>query len=366
MGLPESPNPVPWGNPGGKIVAFFRKIYLFFVRASWVLFLLVLGVLFFGGWYFTWLFEAPREIASPGAYWWYFIVTGTTVGYGDFFPVTLGGRITSLFIMFGMLGFMAGIIGKVADTIFNLSRWRVRGMFNLHLENHIVVFGYRSGETETLIQEIQGDVLAKKMPIVLCSSSARENPIRGIEFVHGKLSSQDVLERSCVAKASRVIIHGATDDQTLAVGIAVNHVTGAKTHIAAFFLDPSSVEYLQKVNPQIECVHSLAVPMLVQAMQDPGSTQVIRKITSNLEQGTQYRLNIPENTASSWRFGELLGLFKERFDGILIGVADSHDFGAEVIINPDTGRIISGGMSLFYISGRRIDQNIDWNRLDTA
>ena len=347
-------------------MVFFTKIYLLLTRASWSLFMLVLFGLFFGSWYFTWLFEGDIEIASPRVFWWYFIVTGSTVGYGDLTPVTLGGRITAFFIMIGMIGFMAGTVTKVAETIINISRWRVRGMFNLHLKNHIVVFGYRPGETENVIREIRGDDESKKLPIVLCSSSAMENPIRGIEFVHGKLTSQVVIERSCVSKASRVIIHGAADDQTLAVGIAVNHVTGPETHIAAFFQDPTSVEYLQKVNPQIECVHSLAVPMLVQAMQDPGSTQVIRKITSNLERGTQYRLDIPENIAPSWRFGELLGLFKERFDGILIGVAESHDFGAIVVINPDNSRIVSGGMSLFYISDRRIENNIDWNALGTV
>lgn len=347
-------------------MVLFAKIYLFLVRASWSLFIVVLVVLFFGGWYFTWLFEGSRDISSPQVYWWYFIVTGTTVGYGDFSPVTTGGRITSVFIMLGMIGFMAGTVTKVAETILNISRLRLRGMFNLHLENHIVVFGYRPGETEKVVREIRGDDDAKKRPIVLCSSSARENPIRGIEFVHGKLTSQDVLDRSCVAKASRVIIHGDADDQTLAVGIAVNHVTGPETHIAAYFQDPSNVEYLQKVNPHIECVHSLAVPMLVQAMQDPGSTQVIRKITSNLERGTQYRLDIPADIGSSWPFGDLLGLFKAQFDGILIGVAKSHDFGAEVFINPDNASIVSGGMSLFYISDRRIDRNIDWERLGKA
>ena len=46
---------------------------------------------------------------------WYSIVTITTVGYGDRFPVTIGGRITGIFIMFtgvGIIGALASILAS--------------------------------------------------------------------------------------------------------------------------------------------------------------------------------------------------------------------------------------------------------------
>ena len=47
---------------------------------------------------------------------WYSIVTITTVGYGDFYPVTTAGRITATFIMF--MG--VGIIGALASILASL------------------------------------------------------------------------------------------------------------------------------------------------------------------------------------------------------------------------------------------------------
>jgi len=47
---------------------------------------------------------------------WYSIVTITTVGYGDRYPVTMGGRITAMFIMF--MG--VGIIGALASILASL------------------------------------------------------------------------------------------------------------------------------------------------------------------------------------------------------------------------------------------------------
>ena len=55
---------------------------------------------------------------------WYAIVTITTVGYGDYYPVTTAGRITAMFIMFmgvGIIGALASIlasmlVGSSSDT----------------------------------------------------------------------------------------------------------------------------------------------------------------------------------------------------------------------------------------------------------
>ena len=56
------------------------------------------------------------NITSGGDALWYAIVTITTVGYGDHYPVTAGGRITAMFIMF--MG--VGIIGALASILASL------------------------------------------------------------------------------------------------------------------------------------------------------------------------------------------------------------------------------------------------------
>jgi voltage-gated potassium channel len=56
------------------------------------------------------------NITTGGDALWYSIVTITTVGYGDFYPVTTAGRITAMFIMF--MG--VGIIGALASILASL------------------------------------------------------------------------------------------------------------------------------------------------------------------------------------------------------------------------------------------------------
>ncbi len=56
------------------------------------------------------------KILTGGDALWYAVVTLTTVGYGDLFPVTTLGRITGVFIMFagvGLIGVLASLLSSV-------------------------------------------------------------------------------------------------------------------------------------------------------------------------------------------------------------------------------------------------------------
>ena len=59
---------------------------------------------------------ADRNITTGGDAIWWGIVTITTVGYGDYYPVTTLGRITAVFVMFAGIG----IIGALASILASL------------------------------------------------------------------------------------------------------------------------------------------------------------------------------------------------------------------------------------------------------
>ena len=59
---------------------------------------------------------ADANITTGGDALWWALVTITTVGYGDYFPVTAAGRITGAFVMFagvGIIGALASILASV-------------------------------------------------------------------------------------------------------------------------------------------------------------------------------------------------------------------------------------------------------------
>jgi len=60
--------------------------------------------------------SADANITTGGDALWWAIVTITTVGYGDFFPVTSLGRLTGVYVMFagvGIIGALASILASI-------------------------------------------------------------------------------------------------------------------------------------------------------------------------------------------------------------------------------------------------------------
>lgn len=55
------------------------------------------------------------NITSAGDAVWWVLVTLTTVGYGDFYPTTLTGRIAAIFVMFAGVA----LIGVLASYLAN-------------------------------------------------------------------------------------------------------------------------------------------------------------------------------------------------------------------------------------------------------
>lgn len=95
-----------------KMVRSLKLNFLYFFIVTIVVILIAADVVLF--------FERHSPSANiktfENAIWWGF-VTFSTVGYGDFYPITLGGRVTAIFLM--ILGFsLFGILVSTAISFF--------------------------------------------------------------------------------------------------------------------------------------------------------------------------------------------------------------------------------------------------------
>jgi voltage-gated potassium channel len=105
--------------PPVRVVFSIRLIRSVFRKGNLRRFLVAASVMVLNGAFIVFLYErhAPHSnIHTVGdAVWWSF-VTVTTVGYGDFYPVTPQGRITACFIMAIGLLTLAVVTAQVAST----------------------------------------------------------------------------------------------------------------------------------------------------------------------------------------------------------------------------------------------------------
>ncbi len=88
-----------------------EELILFFVLTLMILYFTAVGIYFFEH-------EAQPEVFSSVFHsMWWAIATLTTVGYGDVYPITLGGKIFTFFILMVGLGVVAVPTGLLASAL---------------------------------------------------------------------------------------------------------------------------------------------------------------------------------------------------------------------------------------------------------
>ncbi len=73
---------------------------------------------------------------------WYSIVTLTTVGYGDNYPVTTGGRIMGIFFILSSLGLLGFLIGRVTNLIQTNMEKKKEGFYGSNFTDHFIIVGW--------------------------------------------------------------------------------------------------------------------------------------------------------------------------------------------------------------------------------
>src|SRR3974377_461657 len=102
-----------------------RRFHKLWRRAPWATLSAIIGALYVAGYIVMLLAEpATNPIRSLATYTYFFVVTVTTVGYGDVVPLTPAGRLTAGIIAVGGIGAAAVALGKVFNSIGEYVRRR--------------------------------------------------------------------------------------------------------------------------------------------------------------------------------------------------------------------------------------------------
>ncbi len=159
------------------------------------------------------------------AFYWS-LVTVSTVGYGDVFPVSGEGLVIgALLIAFG-LGFFGVIIGTISSILVESKIRGVLGMHSSKFEGHDVICGW-TPVSKVVLPEL---ITAGRKVIVITENPddipdiQRGGTKERVFVIHGDPSSEKVLEEARVKYAKTVIICTDEDERNLIISLHMKEV----------------------------------------------------------------------------------------------------------------------------------------------
>ncbi|MCZ2819756.1 ion channel [Modestobacter sp. VKM Ac-2977] len=318
---------------------------------GWRLPLAVMVFVFVTSWPAMALVEGTdSDIVAPANYWWYFVVTAATVGYGDFFPASAAGHVVGAYVIIGGIVTLTLLFTRLADYLQSVRSRRLKGVDELDLTDHVVVLGYFPGRTERMLAELAAEGRTR---VALCAwEDVPEDPVperTEVSFVRGDLSHVDVMTRANVAAARVVVIDGRDDNETLAIAVALHHAA-PEVHKVAALRDLDRRDNLRYVDPRIACVQWHMPFLITEEALDPGLTEVYGDLMSSHGHGNTYSVRLPSGHRLG-TFGDCQVRFGQAFGATVLALRGPDG----LTVSPVWETPVADGTTLYYVGRRRID-----------
>ena len=327
-----------------RFVGFLRRENLF--RLAVVIALLILGgtlgLVFFEG----------RSL--PDALWWS-VVTLTTVGFGDISPVSLGGRLIGVVLMFFGIGVLGMFTATIAGVFVEQRMRKDRGMESYAFKGHIILCGW-NGRMKEILADLRADARSADADIVLVADiDAKPVDDDRLHFVRGDVTEEN-LKRAGVETAATAVIVGdrsldysARDARTVLATLTVESLN-PDVYTIVELATAANVRHCERARAdEIVVGAELCSRVMSTAALDHGISRVLRELLS--ARVGQDLVTVPVPAAQAGRpFFDVFSALKRERDQIAVAI--QRGGAGTLVTNPDADVEVAADDRLVVISAR--------------
>jgi voltage-gated potassium channel len=300
----------------------------------------------------TWL---EPDMSIINAIWWS-VVTMTTVGYGDISPVTLGGRVIAIVLMFFGIGLLGTLSATLASILVDKKIKEDRGMRSFNFENHIILceWNYRA---QAILNELRVDPQTAKAPIVLIADMPSK-PIddANLFFIQGSVNDE-TLKRANLAKAKTVVIVGdnrmeatARDAKAVLTTLTVESIN-PDVYTIVELVNEANVPHCKRAKAdEIIVSNEISSGLMARATLNHGITRIVSELLSSHHGNELYKLPLPSSMIGR-QFIEVFTEVKQVYQCIIVAV--ERETQEDIISNPPTDYQFEEGDYLIVIAPSR-------------
>ncbi|HOK06173.1 MAG TPA: ion channel [Syntrophales bacterium] len=312
-----------------RFVAYFHQPFVQVASFTLLVVLLSSSLVFY--------FEHVHGSANINSLWdgvWWSIVTMGTVGYGDKYPLTVGGRIVGILLIFCGVGLMSLFTATVASAFVERRMREGRGLEAIKVRDHVVICGWNN-HTEEVLQGLTMRGTETRTFIVLVNELPSDDleALRlkyggtRLRFLRGDFTHEEVLMKANIAKAAAVVImadlsgdhpRDRLDQRTTLAALTVKSLAPSVRTVAEL-IDSQNVPHLRRANVEEIIVRGEYVAsLLAGSVNSPGLTRVVSNIMGSGAKNSFRRVPIPADYVGR-PARDLIGHFRKE-NALFIGI----------------------------------------------
>lgn len=295
---------------------------------------------------------------------WYSIVTLTTVGYGDYFPVTAVGKLLGLAVIFSSIGLLGFLIGNFTNIIQNHMEKKKRGFFGTDFTNHFVIVGWDNFAKNVCDQIVNAH----------CNVAVVTNNTNDLELIKDLYSSDqmfvlladyenmDALEKVNIKMANSLFVNFVEDTKSLIY--VINLRKWCEVNIVVALQTSELKETFQAIGVNhIVSKNDITSKMVASYIFEPDVAAYTEDlIETSVEDDDfdmhQYRV-IESNPFLNTNYMDAFVDLKKKYDCVLVGITKNIDNKRVLLKNPSENVKIELNDYILVISSAVYQKRLD-------
>lgn len=311
--------------------------------------------------------ERNAEGASIKNLWdsiWYMIVSLTTVGYGDMYPVTQGGKIIGYIYVIASVGLIGYFIGKFTTFFSSIMEKRKLGHYGTDYKKHIIIIGWND-----FSQKVASQVIEAEKDVAIVTND--KNDIDLIHDLYGQkvfalfadYDNLEALHKVNIKEASSIFISFNDDTKSLVYILNARKYYGDVNFIVSLSNSNLKETFASAGVLHVVTRDEIASRLVASYIFEPDVAVITEELMATSNTEVEYDivefLVTEENPYKGKECFEVFFEMKKKFNVVLIGISRKENGKYLLYKNPPEGFIIKQGDYLVIMSAGNIKRELE-------